>query len=331
MSAQENPEQNPVYPVMSKLQPNQVLALYPEGQAAGKGLPEAEGPLECNGYVNDEFIEKEGCVNKTGDEARIELYFPKKPNGQMVICCPGGGYKYTSSYNEGVYVADWMTKRGITVCVVKYRMPNGHWVAPLQDVQNAFRYCRAHAGEWKINQIGIIGFSAGGHLAATASTLFVDDVTRPDFSVLIYPVITLDRKLTHKGTRHNLIGADKKWDDESVSASQWKANQKKHKELEERYSLHNQVSDNTPTTFIAVCTDDKTVPVQNSIMYYSALVDYKVPAEMHVWPSGGHGWGFRKQEFQQPGKTDAFGYARKEFDASLERWLKAVYSEQINK
>ena len=124
----------------------------------------------------------------------------------MVISCPGGSYYNLSTWNEGVYLAKWMNDRGIACAVVKYRLPNGHWKVPLQDVQNAFRYCRFHAKEWGVSQIGVIGFSAGGHLASTVSTMYVDAVTKPDFSILIYPVISFSENVTHKGTKDNLIG-----------------------------------------------------------------------------------------------------------------------------
>lgn len=314
-------------PKKIRYQPSQTVLLYPEGQDSACGLPETLGPLENNGFNGVEETDAEGGLHKIGEKARMDLYFPKKPTGQMVIICPGGGYTWTSARNEGIMVANWMMAQGITCCVVKYRHPNGHWLLPLQDVQNAFRYCRAHASEWKVKQIGIIGFSAGGHLAASASTMFTDKVTRPDFSVLIYPVISMNKGITHKGTRNCLIGKDEKWNDESVNAKQWKANMRKHGELLAKYSLDRQVTSDTPDTFIALSTDDKTVPVVNSILYYSALVDCKVSAEMHIFPEGGHGWGFTPQEYQFEGQTDKFAYARSEFETSLLRWLKNEFKK----
>ncbi len=307
-----------------KLRPSQTLLLYPEGQNVDKGLAEAQGPLASNGNTAEmENIAENGNISYMGDKARLELYFPKKPNGQMVIVCPGGGYWITSSWNEGLYVADWMLARNITVCVVEYRMPNGNWNIPLQDIQNAFRYCRAHAQEWGVNQIGVMGFSAGGHLAATTTNLYVDDVTKPDFSVLIYPVISMDWGITHKGTRTNLIGKDEKWDNKDVTVKEYEEAQKKKEELVNRYSLDKQITKNTPVTFIAHCTDDKTVPIENTLRYYRSLVECGVPAEVHIYPTGGHGWGFSAEKFVGKGK-DRFAYARSEFEASLERWLAGV-------
>lgn len=288
-----------------RLKPSATLRLYPEGQNSDRGLEGTQGPHAANGFTEAEQTDAAGNISYISDNARIDLYFPKKPNGQMVIVCPGGGYWSVSSWNEGVYVADWMLQQGISVCVVKYRLPNGHHEIPLTDVQNAFRYCRSHAAEWGIKQIGVMGFSAGGHLAASASTLFSDDITRPDFSVLIYPVISFDKSITHQGTRDNLIGTGPK------------------DSLADRYSLEKQVTERTPQTFIAHCTDDTVVPVENSIRYYRSLVAKSVPAEMHIFPYGGHGWGFSSGKFVGKG-NDRFAALRPEYEAALSRWLKSV-------
>lgn len=307
----------------TKLRPNQTLKLYPQGQNVNVGLPEAGGPIESNGLSGDETLSETGNLGNINDDARIDLYFPKKPNGQMVIVCPGGGYKYVSSFNEGVYVAEWMLARGITVCVVKYRMPNSHWCVPLNDVQNAFRYCRAHAEEWKVKQIGVMGFSAGGHLAASASNLFTDPVTRPDFSVLVYPVITIERPLTHNGTRTNLIGKDDMWNSRDKLVDEYEQSLMEWRSLREVFSLQNMVSSQTPPTYIVLCQDDKTVPAENSMMYYNQLISKKVPAEMHIFPTGGHGWGFSAEKYVGKG-NDKFSYARPYFEQTLERWLISI-------
>ncbi len=277
--------------------------------------------LEDNGLTGPEAINDYGNLSNISVNARIDLYFPKKPNGQMVIVCPGGGYKYTSSYNEGVYVAEWMISKGITVAVVKYRMPNGHWEIPLTDVQNAFRYCRGRAAEWGVSQIGVMGFSAGGHLAATTTNMFVDDITRPDFSVLIYPVITMEDGITHKGTKRLLLGEAGKWDDKGKTVLQWQADMEKYNSLLYTYSIDNQVNKNTPISFVAHCTDDRTVPIENAIRYYRSLVKNGVSSEMHIYPTGGHGWGFSWSKYID---NDKLGYCRQEFFDSLERWLNSV-------
>lgn len=312
----------------TKLRPDETVLLYSDSfdgnidVVYGKTVAYAGFEMtEANGLTGPETLLESGNLGNISDLARCDLYFPKKPNGQMVVVCPGGGYGIVSSYNEGTYVADWFLSKGITVCVVKYRLPNGHWEVPLTDVQNAFRYCRSHAQEWGVDQIGVMGFSAGGHLAASATNLYVDDVTRPDFSILIYPVISLEHGITHEGTRRRLIGKDEIWNNKDVKVAEYEAAQKRHVELLQHYTLQNQVTENTPVSFIAHCTDDTVVPVVNSIDYYMNLIECKVPVEMHIFPKGGHGWGFSSEKFKGKG-NDVFSYARPQFEASLERWLK---------
>ena len=310
----------------TKLRPDKTVFLYQKetktisDPVQGK-VTEALGleMTENNGLTGAENIPENGNIGNISEDVRFDLYFPKKPNGQMVVVCPGGGYSIVSSYNEGVYVADWMLSQGITVAVLKYRLPNNHWEVPLTDVQNTFRYCRENAEKWGISQIGIMGFSAGGHLAASATTLYTDKVTRPDFSVLIYPVIAIDNTPSHRGTRVNLIGNDEKWTStEGKSAEEWLEDQKTYNELIHKYSLQNQVTSDTPPVFLAHCSDDQTVPVINSILFYNRLIENGVSAEMHIYPSGGHGWGFSMSKYVP---TDRIEYARKEFLASLGRWL----------
>lgn len=298
----------------TKLRPDETVLLYAdsfEGNADpvyGEKILYAGFKMEePNDLTGPEKIPANGNIGNISDLARCDLYFPKKPNGQLVVVCPGGGYSIVSSYNEGVYVADWMLERGITVCVVKYRLPNGHCKVPHADVENAFRYCRAHAAEWGVDQIGVMGFSAGGHLAGTTSTLWTEQQTRPDFSILIYPVITMEVGFTHKGTREKLITEKAIW--------------KEHKA--EQYSLEKQVTRFTPPTFLALCSDDFVVPAENSLRYYNELINHDVPAEMHIWPKGGHGWGFSSEKFVGKGK-DRFAYAREDFYNSLDRWLKEL-------
>ncbi len=315
----------------TKLKPDETILLYSDSlventdPVVAKKVSSAGYMMaESNGLSGAETVPESGNIGNINANARFDLYFPKKPNGQMIIVCPGGGYSIVSSYNEGIYVAEWMIEKGITVAVVKYRLPNGHNEVPLADVQNTFRYCREHAAEWGVNQIGVMGFSAGGHLAATALTMYTDAATRPDFGVLIYPVISFDMKITHQGTHNQLIGYEKDAAGRNgKSWNEWDKACRRYKGLEKRYSLERQVSSDTPETFIALSNDDTTVPAQNSILFYSALLENKVPAEMHIYPAGGHGWGFSKDKYIGKG-NDRIGYCREEFEASLERWLSSI-------
>ena len=296
------------------LRPDETVLLYADSfqgnidPVYGKKIHYAGYKMnEPNGLTGPETMLPNGNIGNISDLARFDLYFPEKPNGQMIIVCPGGGYSIVSSYNEGLYCAAWMLERGITVAVVKYRMPNGHCKAPHADVENTFRYCRARAKKWGVDQIGVMGYSAGGHLAATTSTMWTEEQTRPDFSVLIYPVITMEQGVTHQGTREKLITKKAEWKEHPV----------------ETYSLENQVTRFTPPTFLALCSDDFTVPAENSLRYYNELINHDVPAEMHIWPSGGHGWGFNEDKYIGEGK-DRFAYAREEYYIVLDRWLKRI-------
>ena len=223
----------------------------------------------------------------------LTVFTPEKPNGKAVVICPGGGYAILAFDKEGTRVAEELNKWGVTAFVLKYRLPDDttmvdRSVAPIQDAQQAIRLIRTNAAQWGIkpNQIGIMGFSAGGHLAATAATHFNfaadpgnSDTTsvRPDFSILIYPVISFDSTITHKGSRNNLVGG---------SASTDKTN---------FYSNELQVTKNTPPSFLVHAGDDTAVPVENSIRFYQACIKNKVMAEMHFYPKGGHGFGLNNK------------------------------------
>ena len=262
------------------------LPLYPEGATESNGVsPEKVGetPQSLVGAVEADYF--------------IFPADPKTATGQAVVICPGGGYASVAYSHEGIQVAQWFNGQGVTALVLRYRMPNGHDQIPLKDAQTALKLMRQNAQKWHVdpNQVGIMGFSAGGHLAATASTHFTDSTDRPDFSILIYPVISFDPTFTHMGTRNNLIGQK---DDES---------------LIEYYSNEKQVTDQTPRAFIALSDDDPGVPPENSIRYYSALKQHGIPAELHIYPSGGHGWGWR----------DSFKY-HDELLRSLSRWLTEI-------
>ena len=219
----------------------------------------------------------------------LTIYRPDKPNGQAVVICPGGGYTILAFDKEGTRVAEEFTKWGITAIVLKSRLPDDslqfeRHLAPLQDAQEAIRYVRRQAKAWGVHpgKIGIMGFSAGGHLASTAATHFnfkadaagTDTVSaRPDFAILIYPVISFDSSITHKGSRNNLVGA-------TASEEQIRF-----------FSNELQVTPQTPPSFLVHAGDDGAVPAENSIRYYLACLKNKVPAELHLYPKGGHGFG----------------------------------------
>lgn len=220
----------------------------------------------------------------------LTVFLPDKKivNGTAVVICPGGGYWVTSIVKEGFAVAKEFNKWGVTAFVLKYRIPNDSSmgdkkIGPLQDAQRAIQLVRMHAKEWNLNEdkIGIMGFSAGGHLASTASTHFnhsyIENSSninlRPDFSILIYPVISFQDSIGHIGSRDQLIG------------------QNPPKQLLDSFSNEVQVTAQTPPTFLVHATDDDVVPVMNSVVYYEHLLQFKIPAEMHIYKSGGHGFG----------------------------------------
>lgn len=222
----------------------------------------------------------------------IAVFLPSKSNatGEAVVICPGGGYHILAYDWEGSDIARWFSSRGIAAAVLKYRLPVSEsniipHKTPLMDAQRAFRMVRYHAESWNIDpgKIGIMGFSAGGHLASTLSTHFdmgdpghPDPVEkkscRPDFSILVYPVISFTEEFRHSGSRKALLGEDA--DPELVSY----------------YSNELQVSAETPPAILIHSSDDGGVPVQNSLAYYQALLKQGITAEMHIYPYGGHGY-----------------------------------------
>lgn len=220
----------------------------------------------------------------------LTMYAPAvdKPNGTAVIICPGGGYMRLSTEREGAQYANWLSTLGVTAFVLKYRMTEFGHPAPLQDIARAVRLLRSRAAELKIDprRIGVMGSSAGGHLAASAGTLFDHpaartgnalDATsaRPDFMILMYPVITMDGSATHAGSRKALLGA-------APSA-----------ELVQLMSVERQVTAATPPTLLIHTQADQSVPVENSILFYQALVRARVPAELYLFEHGEHGMGMR--------------------------------------
>ena len=220
----------------------------------------------------------------------ITIYLPAKPDSfkTAVIICPGGGYSGLATEHEGFEIARLLNTKGIAAFVLKYRIPtdssmNHKEIVPLQDAERAIQLVRIHAKEWNVNpdKTGIMGFSAGGHLASTLGTHFTQIVIdntkniniRPDFMILGYPVISFSDSLAHMGSRINLIG--KNASEEKVKL----------------FSNELQVTPQTPPTFLVQAADDKTVKVDNSIIFFEALQKNKVPVEMHIYQRGGHGFG----------------------------------------
>lgn len=258
------------------------LPLWPAGAPNSNGLTGTEEDLEGGRVAN--------VITPS-----ITVYKADKPNGVAIIMCPGGGYARLAMNHEGHDMAPWLNAQGITYIVLKYRMPNGHYEVPLSDAEQAIRFVRQHAKEWNIrpDRIGIMGASAGGHLAASLATLYSSNETRPDFQILFYPVISMVPGVTHGGSRQNLLGNNPS------------------QELEDKYTLEKQVNERTPQAFIMLSADDGAVPPANGIHYFEALLQHQVPATLHVYPTGGHGWGFR----------DAFTYKR-QWTGELEKWLR---------
>lgn len=224
-----------------------------------------------------------GSGKFSDEDPTITVYQAANPNGTAIVICPGGGYGGLAIQPEGHGIARWLNQHGITGVVLKYRMPRGRSTVPLSDAHRAIRMTRLHSKAWKVDdsKVGVMGFSAGGHLASTCATQFTkgnpksDDPherisTRPDFAILVYPVITMGDH-THGGSKRNLLG-------NNPSPEKVKA-----------FSSELQVTSKTPPTFLAHAADDKPVPPINSELFYEALKAKKVPAKYLKLPNGGHG------------------------------------------
>ena len=219
----------------------------------------------------------------------LEIFLPEKEKatGAAVVICPGGGYSVVVYQGEGIKTAKEFAKNGIAAFVLKYRLPDDSTmvdkkIGPLQDAQQAIKIVRENAAKWEIdiNKVGIMGFSAGGHLASTEATHFKKAVIennnntnlRPDFQILVYPVISMQESLTHADSRKKLLGDNPT------------------KETVDEFSNELQVDENTPPAYITQAEDDKVVDVDNSIVYFESLRRHNVPAEMHIYPKGNHGF-----------------------------------------
>lgn len=253
----------------------------------------SDGSLPSNGVDYNNLP-----ANAIESAPKCEIFVPKsnKPV-PVVVVCPGGGYAMTAYYHEGYAWRNFFEPQGIATVLLNYRMPHGNHLVPASDVYACIRYLKAHAKELNIdpNQIGIMGSSAGGHLASTVATHATDDV-RPAFQILFYPVITMDDTFTHQGSRENLLG-------KNPSA-----------EMVRLYSNELQVTEKTPKAFIVLTADDTTVPPLNSARYYAALCEKGVPAVMHVYPVGEHGFGI----------LETFPY-HAQMLLELQTWLRSIF------
>ena len=217
-------------------------------------------------------------VSDASDTAKVSIFLPEKrlATGRAVVILPGGGYSHLAMQHEGTDWATFFNQEGIAVIVLKYRMPHGDRRIPVEDAEEAIRMVRRNASHWNINpdDVGIMGSSAGGHLASTVATHAHSDA-RPNFQILFYPVITMEPDITHKGSHDNFLGKNAK------------------RKEEREYSNDMQASRLTPRAWIALSDDDQVVLPANGVNYYVELYRHDVPASLHVYPSGGHGWGIR--------------------------------------
>jgi len=264
-------------PATTRSEEPRVIALWPEGVP---GLRADAAPE----IIKDDRVYNVHTPSLT--------YFPAssdKANGTAVIMCPGGGYVRLAVSSEGMGAVHWLNPLGVSVFVLKYRLKEYGHPAPLRDVLRAVRLVRSHAAEFGLDphRIGVEGSSAGGHLAACAGTLFDEPVgktggvldsvsARPDFLILQYPVITMKPPLAHSGSVKSLLGENPS--QETISL----------------LSVNERVTKNTPPTFLVATQEDRSVPVENTLLFYQALRNAGVPAELHLYHKGPHGFGFRK-------------------------------------
>ncbi|WP_215226629.1 alpha/beta hydrolase [Echinicola shivajiensis] len=245
---------------------------------------------------------------------QITVYRPQKTasNRKAILICPGGGYGIIAIQHEGHQIARWYSERGYTAAVLKYRLPeeallNESWNVPLMDAEEGIRFLRRKAKKWDYDsdKIGVLGFSAGGHLASSVSvhnhpTQDKQPSSRPDFSVLVYPVISMDTSITHQGSRHNLLG------------------EKLNSDLENYFSNETQIKNTTPPAFLVHSWDDTAVPAENSIRYAKALNQEGIKSELHLFEKGGHGYG--------RGNVESHGNASRWLELS-DQWISDLFSE----
>lgn len=262
----------------------------------------ANGAPDDNGLTGPEEILENNRVRNIS-VAKMYVYLPEQSinTGAAVILLPGGGYRREAMSHEGYEVAEWLKSKGITGIVLKYRLPNGHPWIPSEDARRAIQVTRQHAKEWGVNpeKVGLGGASAGGHLASTVGTKFgygdeesADPVakfsSRPDFLLLLYPVIYFKEEMANSNRLNNFFGEDKSW------------------ETIKQYSSERNVTKDTPPAFFVLADNDPSVDPRHSVQFYLAMKEFKIPAEMHIFHDGGHGFGITKKGLPSDQWPDLF-------------------------
>lgn len=280
------------------------LAMAAENETAiGDNTPvvihlwDSRTPQYDNGLPVDSEVEESAYWISNVTKPELYVYPAANPNGKAMLMCPGGGYVGVAISHEGKELAPLLNDEGITLAVLKYRVPNGNKNVPAEDVYEALRILNQRADQWGIDpgKIGIGGASAGGHLASTVATHLSTELPPLYFQVLFYPVITMEDGVTHAGSKNNLLGPNPSPDDIYY------------------YSNETQVSEATAPAFIMVSADDEVVPMENSQRYFKALQEKNSRSELHVYPTGGHGWGTNSD----------FTYAS-QWRRALRNWLRKL-------
>lgn len=281
-----------MWPAMQAAEPLRVK-LFPDGTPSANGLETTPETVDERGYY------------RSVSDPEMEVFLPEPAiaTGQAVLVVPGGSYEKVCVTYEGYETARWLNAHGIAALVLKYRLPNGHPETVLEDGEAAMRTIRRHAAQWRIDpgSIGIMGFSAGGHFVSTLLTHYSDSATRPDFAVLVYPVISM--RYSSARTRENLLG-EKSDDPQS----------------RERHSTDRHVRDGMPETMLVLCDDDKAVVPEHSMLFYRAMKRRGIKAAMHVYPAGGHGFWMRER----------YNYGEETYSAVL-RWIERHRTKQTTK
>ncbi len=251
--------------------------------------------------VTEEESERRPNILQNVTTAQLLIYEAKGSNksDQAVVIAPGGGYVIHAMDREGFLMAQWFAQNGITAAVLKYRFPNGVKEVPVEDAVEGLRVMRTQAARFGFaaDKVGIVGSSAGGHVAAIASTT-PEDSAKPNFTILFYPVISSEVGVGDKGSFDRMMGKERT------------------QAQTDEYSADKRVGATTPPAIMFHCDDDKIVPTLNSTLYYNALKSYGIPASLHIYPSGGHGWGMNEVAFQD------------EWRVSLLKWLKELNTKK---